>query len=122
MLPKHMRLVHKREISQALRAKFKQTTSFCKITLSKIPDDTFKLLVIISKKVSKRAVQRNRMRRRIAAIFQSLKQKQRLPAYLACVIQVTHKDLLHQPQGELDLTITKEVSILFKRLITSLPK
>lgn len=93
MLPKNLRLVQTKEILQAMRTKYQTRTNHLHIRLRPTGGD-FRLLVIVSKKISKRANKRNLLRRRVHAIFEELKQKNQLPGNVTIVVQVIKKDLV----------------------------
>lgn len=116
MLPKSWRLVHQVEIKQAYFTKFRSTTKHTQIYLKATEINNFQVLVIISKKIFKKANLRNRLRRRIIAIFEKLKTESRLPTNISCIIQVKNKNLLYQTSENIKIEILNSVSDLFQKL------
>ncbi len=96
MLPKNNRLKKTKEIKQAFYTKYRANTKFTKIFLRKKRDPEFQLLVIVSSKISKRAVKRNRIRRRIVGLFERIEGEHKNLSYFTCVVQVKNKDILTQ--------------------------
>ncbi len=113
MLPKSNRLSKEKEILQAFRTKFRTNTQNTKILLSFEPNTKFKLLVIISKKVFKKANKRARLKRKIFAIFAKLYQQNRIPPNFICVIQVTNKNLLYKKLNDIYDELIPAMSRLF---------
>ena len=92
MIPKSNKLVYRKEITKAVRTKFRTNSDFFVIYLSKHQAPEFKLLVTVSKKISKSSPVRNRIRRRINGVL--FDKFANLPHYCGCIIQVTSLDIL----------------------------
>jgi ribonuclease P protein component len=76
----------------------------------------FQLLIVVSKKIFKKANKRNRLRRKISAVFEDLLAKNRLPPYTTCVVQVIKKDLLLAKPDEIQTEIIPEISKLYLQM------
>jgi ribonuclease P protein component len=101
VLEKKNRLSKTKEIKQAFYTKYKTNTKFTKIFLRKKREPDFQLLVIVSSKISKRAVKRNRIKRRIIGLFERMENRDKKLAFFTCVIQVKNKDILIQKTSAL---------------------
>ncbi len=95
MLPKQHRLVKQSDISKTLKSRYR--TFFGGISLI-VRDHKitayrpgFRNLIVISKKIHKRAVIRNSLRRQFNAIFEELHHKKLLPDNLDCIIILKDK-------------------------------
>lgn len=112
VLAKKHRIKKEAEIKKAFFSKFQKTTNFARIILRRSPEN-FKLIVTVSKKVFKPAVKRNRVRRKILAIFEEQKAKNQLPNNTIIAIQVTNKSALYTRKTDLQNTILPIVSELY---------
>ncbi len=112
MLPKAYRIVHSKEILQSLRARHQSKTKYfyIKITPSQ---EHFKLLVIVSKKISKRSVVRNKLRRRVHAVFEHMKSEGKLPHNVNMIVQVYSKDLIPANHYEMEKDLLDGVAKLY---------
>lgn len=119
MLPKQYRLVHEKEIRASLRSRHHYSTKHLRLWMSSHNDPQFKLLIIISKKVYKKANKRFRCKRKIHAIFETLQASNRLPPHTRCIVQVTHKHIIHQNHNELKEEIIPALTKLYSRLTNS---
>ena len=115
MLPKKWRLVKDQDIKKTYFTKFQAKSKFSQIYYRKTNNLNFQLLVVVSKKIYKKANKRNRIRRKIESIFESLKFENRLPPRSACIIQVKNKDILFHNQEEIKQDIIPEVSGLYTK-------
>lgn len=113
MLAKVHRLSQDRDIQQAFRTKHRAQTDSTRIWLSRNDKSEFQLLIIVSKKVFKKANKRNRLRRKISAIFEDLLAKNRLPPYTTCIVQVIKKDLIFKKPEEIQSEIVPTISKLY---------
>ncbi len=102
MLPKDYRLRTDEDIKQAYKTSTKINTKHSLIYLRKTKTSFFQLLIIVSKKIFKKANKRNRIKRKIIAIFEKLKFSNRLPPYLSCIIQVKNKNIILQTQIDIE--------------------
>ena len=76
-----------------MRTRYQLRTSFLTLKMRHLPG-IFRVVVVVSKKISKRAHHRNRVERRIHAVFEELKFKGQLPPEISLVVQVTNKAVL----------------------------
>jgi ribonuclease P protein component len=81
----------------------------------------FKLLVVVGKKLYKKANKRNRIRRKVVALFETLYSESRLPPYINCIIMVQHKDILYQTKKDLEMEILPKIKQLYLQM-NSKPK
>lgn len=88
MLPKNYRIQKKNDISSLLKSRRRLSSQHFGIQFNSTQVPNFRLLVVVSKKISKKAVTRNLIRRRIQSVFGELKSVGRLPASLDCAIVV----------------------------------
>ncbi len=72
MLPASYRLKHRDAFKQLYQQGQRRTGSLCVITWLPIPEPTTQVAIVVSKKVSRRAVDRNRVRRQIRAALLQL--------------------------------------------------
>lgn len=115
MLPRSYRLRSEREIKQAFRTRFQAKTPLVRVYFSYTKNPNFRLLVIVSKKIYKKANKRQRLKRRIQGLFENLLRQHRLPPKTACVIQVQSKELLHKKPADLEAEIVPLVGELFRK-------
>jgi ribonuclease P protein component len=117
VLPKSFRLKEQEEIKTVLRSKTSTKTSHLLIKLLKSDLPNFRITIIISKKIFKRANKRNRIRRKVIALFQELKYNDRLPPFTSCIIQVQNKNVISQTVAQLQTEIIPEMSTLYSKLL-----
>ncbi len=115
MLPKKWRLVKDQEIKKTYFTKFQAKSKFSQIYFRKTTNLNFQLLVVVSKKIYKKANKRNRIRRKIESIFEDLKFQNRLPPRSACIVQVKNKEILFQSQEEIKEDVIPEISKLYSK-------
>lgn len=117
MLPKNFRLKNQEDIRLVLRSKVSVKTehTLIKIQTSDLP--TFRITIIISKKIFKRANKRNRIRRKVMALFEQLKYNDRLPPFISCVIQIQNKNIITQSNIQLHLEIIAKISLLYSKIL-----
>jgi ribonuclease P protein component len=85
MLPKSNRLVADKEIKLVYFSKFRHKSKYWTIITRKNKlQPKFKFLVVISKKIAKRANLRNQIRRRILAIIKDFN----IPSYCSIILQI----------------------------------
>ena len=77
----------------------------------------FRLLCVVPKKIHKKANQRNKIRRRVLAIFLSLKSQKRLPPNLDCVIIIRSKDILTATFEDYQKIFVSEVANLYQKIL-----
>lgn len=118
MLPKSSRLVKDYEIKKAYFSKFRTKTELFQFYIRKTEKPEFQLLVVISKKVLKKANRRNRLRRKIQAIFEVLKSSNRLPLGIGCIIQVKSELGLKLKSEDLKQAILPKVTELYQKTLT----
>jgi ribonuclease P protein component len=117
VLPKNYRLKEQDEIKTVLRSKISIKTAHLLIKLLKSDLPNFRITVIISKKIFKRANKRNRIRRKVIALFQDLKYNDRLPPFISCIIQVQNKNVITQSVTQLQTEIIPEMSTLYTKML-----
>jgi ribonuclease P protein component len=130
LFPKSERIVKTKQIQKALKAPFRGSCLFGQILLSHRQDNKnelnqfhgFRVMCIVSKKIHKKANQRNKIRRRLLAIFADLKTKKRLPPNIDCVIIVRNKDILTATFVEYQANIIPAVSNLYQKMSRKLFK
>jgi ribonuclease P protein component len=116
VLAREYRLKVQDEIRVVLRSKTSVKTPHTLIKLLKSELPTFRIAIIISKKIFKRANKRNRIRRKIIALFEHLKCNDRLPPYTSCIIQVQSKLIITKSNEELQSEIIPEMGILYTKM------
>jgi ribonuclease P protein component len=115
MLAKQNRIVHNKEIKSTINSKFRYKTKyFTVISKKSIDQKQFKLLVIISKKISKRANIRNKIRRRIQAIFEKYQSQNILNSQFSIAIQITNPEIISLTFLELENIINKSSKTAMK--------
>jgi ribonuclease P protein component len=87
-----------------------------KIYLTKHDQREFKLLIIVSKKISKRAHERNRIKRKIQGIFEPLYREGRLPPGVSCAIQIMSSEVIHMSSQDLKEYILPKVSTIYSKM------
>ena len=101
MLKKENRLVTKKEITSCLKTIFKISDKGLTVFLRFNHEKKSKLLVIVSKKIYKKANKRNRLKRKINSYFTT-----NLDSFknlnLSCIIKVNAKEKLYQKQEDLN--------------------
>jgi ribonuclease P protein component len=117
VLPSEFRLKHQEEIRTVLRSKLSAKTTHTLIKIQKSDLPTFRIAIIISKKVFKRANKRNRIRRKIIALFEELKYNDRLPPFVSCIIQVQNKLIITKKSDDLKTEIIPELSTLYTKML-----
>ncbi|MBC7471676.1 MAG: ribonuclease P protein component [candidate division SR1 bacterium] len=117
MLPKDFRLKNQEDIRSVLRSKVSAKTehTLIKIQISDLP--IFRIAIIISKKIFKRANKRNRIRRKVMALFEQLKYNDRLPPYISCVIQIQNKNIIVQDNIQLHSQIVAKIGLLYIKML-----
>jgi ribonuclease P protein component len=120
VLPKSFRISKEKDIQRAYRTKFQTRTDFLKIYLSQTSGDNFKSLVVVSKKIYKKANKRNRIRRRIYGLFDELKHSGRLPPRIATILLIQNKDIISLSSEEMKTQILNPLSSLYAKMIQSL--
>jgi ribonuclease P protein component len=93
VLPRQNRLLTEKQIFNVFKTKSKNYLDNFTIFLKKNSSKNFRLLVLVSKKVHKKAVQRNKIKRRIVSIFDSKIYKSPKLIGLDCVIQVKKQEI-----------------------------
>lgn len=116
MLPKKLRITKERDILVAFRTKYRYFGNVVKIYMSHNTEQQFKLLVVVSKKISKRAHDRNRIKHKIHAIFELLYRDGRLPPSVSCVIQVSDKRIITMTSSEIRELLIPQISKLYGKM------
>jgi ribonuclease P protein component len=93
MLPKKNRLVNQKNINYVLKSRDRAFFGGIQVIFAKNNDNVFRNLIVISKKINKKAVIRNYIRRQFNAIFEELKFKGLLNNGIDCLILTKEKTL-----------------------------
>jgi ribonuclease P protein component len=117
MLASNQRIKTQYDINEVLKSKLFYLTDHTTIKISPDKKDQFRCLVIVSKKIYKKSNKRNRIRRKIMALFEELNSQKRLPPYTKCAIRITHKHILHLTKDQLTSEILPTVNKLFIKLV-----
>jgi ribonuclease P protein component len=117
VLPTDFRLKNQEDIRSVLRSKISAKTAHTLIKIQKSDLPTFRIVIIISKKIFKRANKRNRIRRKVIALFEQLKYNDRLPPFTSCVIQIQNKNIITKTIDELQSEIIPEMSTLYTKML-----
>jgi ribonuclease P protein component len=116
VLPKKNRIVKDLEIKKAFRTKYRLVNQNFGVFIRKNDSENFQLLVVVSKKIFKKANRRNLLRRRIISIFQHLKSTEQLPKSISVIVQVRSKDLISLDYNELKSHILDVTFNLYQKL------
>jgi len=112
VLAKKHRFSKQKEIQKIFRSRFvNKNTNFKIFLLLDSNSQTFKFLVFVPKKVSKKATERHRIKRKVIAAIELMAKNKKIPASVSCIIQVVNKNLLY-----------KKVNSLYEELNTFLGK
>jgi ribonuclease P protein component len=112
VLAKKHRFSKQKDIQKVFRSKFVSRTDDFKIFLTlDTNSQAFKFLVFVPKKVSKKATERHRIKRKVMAAIKLIVKNSNIPASVSCIIQITNKNLLY-----------KKVNSLYENLNTLLGK
>jgi len=112
VLAKKHRFSKQKDIQKVFRSKFVSRTNDFKIFLAlDTNNQAFKFLVFVPKKVSKKATERHRLKRKVMAAIKLIVKNSNIPASVSCIIQITNKNLLY-----------KKVNSLYENLNTLLGK
>lgn len=111
MLAKENRIVKDRDVKKVLKGGVRKEGKFAKFVC--FETTKFGLLIIVPKKVYKKANKRNRVRRRISGIFESLKFQGKLPNNFLCVVNVKNKDIINQKKEVLEADVLSNLAELY---------
>ena len=110
MLAKANRIVHQKQIKLVYSSKYKTRNQYWTLISRKIKDQLqFKLLVVISKKISKQANNRNKIRRRIHSIVHQLNSKNPFDNSLSIIIQLQNSSIIKLTFEELQLQVQSSI-------------
>ena len=110
MLAKANRIVHQKQIKLVYSSKYKTRNQYWTLISRKIKDQLqFKLLVVISKKISKQANNRNKIRRRIHSIVNQLNSKNPFDNSLSIIIQLQNSSIIKLTFEELQLQVQSSI-------------
>lgn len=120
-LPKYHRIVEEKTIKKTFHSKHRASSKMLNFWL--YPNQSrFRFLVVVSKKISKSAVVRNRIKRRIIALFeQKLKNKEPLGNFNLS-IQVKNKDIIKLSQAELIEDLEPALKYMLRKVGDRKPK
>jgi ribonuclease P protein component len=96
MLPKENRLVKQNEIKKVLSTKVRFYKDSISVLARVTSENHFQLLIIVSKKIHKRAYVRNKIRRRLQALFETMRYHDRLSRNVALIILIKDKKILQE--------------------------
>jgi ribonuclease P protein component len=122
MLSSNQRIKSQGDINSVLKSKLFYVTQYSTIKLASDTAPAFRCMVIVSKKIYKKSNKRNRIRRKIMALFEDLNSQKRLPPYTKCAIRITSKEILHLTKEELNGEILPYVNKLFIKLLKETQK
>ena len=112
MLPKQHRIVRTKDVQSALRSKDKAYTKHARIIVRNTDTQRFRVLVIVGKKIYKKANKRNRIRRKIQAVMEQALLEGDLAHNLDCVIHVTSKEILTSNSEDIKKELLPKVQSL----------
>jgi len=115
VLPKKNRLVKEIDIQKAFRTKFQLYDEYFGYRLSSNPFNRFRLLVVVGKKIYKKANKRNLVRRRIHSIFEDLYAKNQLPPSTNLIIHVKSKQVIDLDYIQLKNNILSKTNKLYQK-------
>lgn len=95
-----------------MRTRYQLRTHFFVLKIRRVPCN-FRLLAVISKKISKKAHRRNKVKRQVHAVFEQLKSTQNLPAHISLVVQATNKKVLEADFQEVKRDLLDGVAKLY---------
>jgi ribonuclease P protein component len=111
MLPKINRIVTDKDIKATYNSKFKvRSDLFSLITRRNNFQTNFKVLIIVSKKISKKAHDRNKIKHRISAIIQELILESRPNKEFSIIVLAQSKDILTTRYSDLKVKIESSLS------------
>lgn len=93
-LPKSNRIVKDVDIKNILTKSFTADSNYFKFKARQNQINAFRLLVVVSKKIAKKANKRNFIKRRLIYIFEKLNSNKKLISSLDIMITVKNKDAL----------------------------
>jgi ribonuclease P protein component len=106
MLPKINRIVSDKDIKATYSSKFKvRSELFSLITKRNSFQTNFKILIIVSKKISKKAHDRNKVKHRISAIIQELILENQPNVEFSIIIIAQSKDILTTRYSDLKVKL-----------------
>lgn len=117
MLPKKLRITRSADIKRAFRTRYRYFGDVFRVYISQSREPNFKLLVVVSKKVHKRAHERNRIKRKVHQIFADLHRQGKLPPMTSVVVQATSKNIIERSQSQLRDELIPQVSKIYKKMM-----
>ena len=110
MLAKINRIVHQKQIKLVYSSKYKTRNQHWTLISRKIKDQLqFKLLVVISKKISKQANNRNKIRRRIHSIVHQVNLSNPFDNNLSIIIQLQNSSIIKLTFEELQSQVQSSI-------------
>lgn len=94
MLKKADRLYLDKDIQLILKSRNRFYIHDIQINIAKNSINRFRVLVVVPKKIFKRAVHRNYIRRRVIALFEKAKAEEKLILGWDCMILIKNKNIL----------------------------
>jgi len=117
-LPKSNRIVKNIDIQSILHKSFTADSNYFKIKAKINHVGKFRLLVVVSKKIAKKANKRNFLKRRIVYLFEKLKHSNKLPDNLDLMIIIKNKEVLDLQFAK----IVDDILPLYKYVLTKAKK
>jgi ribonuclease P protein component len=111
MLPKINRIVSDKDIKSTYYSKFKvKSELFILITRRNKFQTNFKILIVVSKKISKKAHDRNKIKHRISAIIQELILENQPNGEFSIIITAQSKEILTTKYFDLKVKLASSFS------------
>ena len=111
MLPKINRIVSDKDIKATYHSKFKlRSELFSLITKRNTFQTNFKILIIVSKKISKKAHDRNKIKHRISAIAQELILENQPNNEFSIIVIVQSKEIIKTKYSDLRIKLEASFS------------
>jgi ribonuclease P protein component len=111
MLPKINRIVSDKDIKSTYQSKYKLKGELFSLTTRRNSFQThFKILTVVSKKISKKAHDRNKIKHRIAAAIAELTNETEANNQYSIIITANSKDILLTPYTTLKARLSNSLS------------
>lgn len=112
MLPKKLRLVTEKEITKAYKTKFRYKTKYFSSLINFRSEP--KYLVVISKKISKSAVIRHRIKRKFTVAIDGWLKISQIPK-ASLIFTINSLEMLYLKPIEMQEQITNHINLLVKK-------
>jgi ribonuclease P protein component len=121
-LPKEYRIVKDKDIQATLKSPIAANSKYFRLKTRLKTEGNFRLLVVVSKKIHKKACYRNLIKRRVVSIFENLKSKNLLNLNLDLVILTNNKTVLEAKFVDIFTDLMPAYNYLISKRINRLPK